>query len=167
MMKRDSLNWLQLVIALILVIAITTISHAQAVPFALKTLRSTQEVSNLQGNSLATVTMIYQPDCRWCKKQGKALEQAFEQCHTSMNIALVGVKGSARQLRKELKHYHKDIPAFIADGKFLRSIGGYQASPTTLIFDGKGELIAKNRGFIPKDKLANALALLTQGACLI
>ena len=111
--------------------------------------------------------MIYQPDCSWCKKQGKILERAFKQCQNSMNIVLVGTKGNTRQLRKELKHYHNDIPAFIADRKFLRDIGGYQASPTTLIYNEKGELIVKKRGFIPEEKLASALAVISRDSCHI
>jgi len=167
MMKINSLNWLEMVMALLCFSAIAALPQAQALPFTLKSLKPSQEMSKLDAKGLATVTMIYQPDCSWCKKQGKALAKAFKQCQGSMNIALVGTKGNARQLKKELKHYHKDIPAFIADRKFLRTIGGYQASPTTLIFDAKGALIAKKRGFIPKEKLASALAILSQGACQI
>jgi len=111
--------------------------------------------------------MIFQPDCSWCKKQGKALTEAFKQCKSSVNITLVGAKGNVRELKKELKHYHPSIPAFVADRKFLRVIGGYQASPTTLIYDDKGQLITKKRGFIPYDNLSKALKIISQGNCNI
>ena len=116
---------------------------------------------------LASVAMIYQPDCSWCKKQGEILAKAFEQCHSSISIALIGTKGKARKLRKELKYYHHDIPAYQANRQFLRSIGGYQASPTTLIYNNQGTLIAKKRGFISKEKLARAFSMLTGGKCQI
>ncbi len=166
-MKPSLLNFLLTIIVLILVNTIIVTNFAKATPFVLKPLKSTQETSDVETSGLTTVTMIFQPDCSWCKKQGKALAKVFQQCQSSLNIALVGTKGNARQLRKELKHYHQEIPAFIADRKFLRSIGGYQASPTTLIFDSEGELIVNKRGFISEDKLANALNILTQGACKI
>ena len=166
-MKSSLFNWLQMMVVLTLVSATALVNNANANPFILKPLKSAQETVGAETNGLTTITMIFQPDCSWCKKQGKALAKAFKQCQSSMNIALVGTKGSARQLRKELKHYHQDMPAFIADRKFLRKIGGYQASPTTLIFDSKGELVAKKRGFIPEDKLASALNILTKGACQI
>ncbi|NMP31132.1 thioredoxin family protein [Thalassotalea sp. M1531] len=136
-------------------------------PFDLKPIKGTQLVAHQKNKGMATVTMIYQPDCSWCKKQGQTLAKAFEQCSNSINVALVGTKGSKRVLKKELKHYHQDIPAFIADRKFLRAIGGYQASPTTLIYDANGQLIANKRGFIAKEKLADAIVILSQGNCVI
>ncbi len=139
----------------------------QALPFQLKPLTAEQPLAVKQAKALATIAMIYQPDCSWCKKQGKTLAKAFEQCQASVNIVLVGTQGNARQLKKELKHYHNGIPAYKADRQFLRKIGGYQASPTTLIFDEHGEMIVKKRGFIDEDKLANALSIVSRNKCLI
>ena len=137
----------------------------QATPFTLKALKPVQVVAHTDG--MATITMIFQPDCNWCKKQGKTLAVAFAKCQSALNISLVGTKGNRNQLRKTLKHYHKSIPAYKADSKFLRSIGGYQASPTTLIYDANGQLIAKKRGFISHEKLAQALSIISHGECLI
>ncbi len=166
-MKSSLKNFLQMLLVLTLVSTSTVFNFAKAIPFTLKPLKSTQKITDVEANGLTTITMIFQPDCSWCKKQGKALTKIFQQCQSSMNVALVGTKGNARQLRKELKHYHQDIPSFIADRKFLRQIGGYQASPTTLIFNDKGELIGNKRGFIPEDKLAKAVNILTDGTCQI
>jgi len=165
-MKRLSIQKAQLIIAL-LISAITLFSQVQAMPFALKSLNVNQAITGVEGDDLATLVMIYQPDCSWCKKQGKTLSVAYEQCRGSVNIALVGTKGNARKLKKELKHYHKHIPAFIADRKFLREIGGYQASPTTLVFNTQGELIMKKRGFIAQEKLTNVMSIISKGTCHI
>jgi thioredoxin-related protein len=166
-MKTNYSTSFQMVIVLLFLAAITVLTHVQAQPFTLKPLASSRVMSDIDSNGLVTVAMIYQPDCSWCKKQGKLLERAFKQCKKSMNIVLVGTKGNSRQLRKELKHYHDGIPAFIADRKFLRSIGGYQASPTTLIYNDEGKLIVKKRGFIPEQKLASALAVISKDSCHI
>ncbi len=163
-MKRLSLNKFQLGLALLLT-AITLFNQAQAMPFVLKSLNVEQAITGAQVDELATLVMIFQPDCSWCKKQGKTLSMAYKQCRGSVNIALVGTKGNARKLKKELKHYHKHIPAFIADRKFLREVGGYQASPTTLVFNAQGELIMKKRGFIAQEKLANVMSIISKGAC--
>lgn len=163
-MKRLSLNKFQLGLALLLT-AITLFHRAQAMPFVLKSLNVEQAITGAQVDELATLVMIFQPDCSWCKKQGKTLSMAYKQCRGSVNIALVGTKGNARKLKKELKHYHKHIPAFIADRKFLREVGGYQASPTTLVFNAQGELIMKKRGFIAQEKLANVMSIISKGAC--
>lgn len=154
----------------VIVLSLATVilcSEVQATPFALKSLNSHRVPSSIEENDLATIVMIYQPNCSWCKKQGKTLSVAYKQCRHSVNIALVGTQGNARQLKKELKHYHKYIPAFMADRKFLRKIGGYQASPTTLIFNAQGDLIMNKRGFIAQEKLANAMSIVSKGACHI
>jgi len=156
-----------IVLALTIVSAMAIFKYAQATPFNLKPLHHSQTEKTTNSNNLATVAMIFQPDCSWCKKQGKALTEAFKQCKSSVNITLVGAKGNVRELKKELKHYHPGIPSFAADRKFLRAIGGYQASPTTLIYDDKGQLITKKRGFIPYDNLSKALNIISQGNCNI
>ncbi len=166
-MMINFFTYLARVAAYSLITVTLLLCQAQALPFSLKSLKAGYAQVNDKGSNLVTIAMIYQPDCSWCKKQGKILARVFEQCKASLNLALVGVNGNARQLKKELKHYHKGIPAFIAERRFLRLIGGYQASPTTLIFDANGELIAKKRGFVVKDKLANALDILSHGKCQI
>ena len=166
-MQQQSLSWLRNTIALIIISAIAVITEVQAFPFALKPLSPTNETLENHSPSVVTVAMIYQPDCSWCKKQGKTLAKAIKQCQSSIKIALIGTKGNARQLKQELRHYHQDFPAFIADREFLRTIGGYQASPTTLVFDDKGKLIAKKLGFIPEEKLTMALEIISLGSCQI
>ncbi len=79
----------------------------------------------------------------------------------------MGTKGNNRQLRTALKHYHKSIPSYKADSRFLRTIGGYQASPTTLIYDIYGRLVTKKRGFLSHEKLAKVIKIISNGNCLI
>ena len=137
----------------------------QATPFTLNALKSTKLVEHVNGKP--TISMIFQPDCSWCKKQGKTLAKAYEQCQSSINISLIGTKGNNRQLRTALKHYHKFIPSYKADSRFLRTIGGYQASPTTLIYDIYGRLVTKKRGFLSHEKLAKVIKIISNGNCLI
>jgi len=165
MMLTSLFNPLMKLVVLIFISTLTLCAPVDAKPFALKSLKTEKVIEPM--NDVATITMIFQPDCSWCKKQGKTLAEAFEQCQSSVNISLVGAKGSNRQLRKALKHYHKSIPAYKADSKFLREIGGYQASPTTLIYDANGQLITKKRGFISHEKLAQALNIISHGNCVI
>ncbi len=165
MMFTSTFNTLIKLVVLIFISTLTLCASIQATPFSLKALKS--EPLATHENHGATITMIFQPDCSWCKKQGQTLAAAFEQCKGSVNISLVGAKGNRRQLKKALKHYHKSIPAYKADSKFLRTIGGYQASPTTLIYDANGQLVTKKRGFIAHEKLAQALKIISNGKCLI
>ncbi len=152
-------------IVLIFISAMSATFTVKSTPFTLKPLHTKEQTYHLKNNNLATISMIFQPNCSWCKKQGKTLATAIKHCQGLLNISLIGTNGNRRQLTHELKHYSSDIPAFIADRQFLRKIGGYQASPTTLIFNRKDKLLVKKRGFIPAEQLANVLDMLTQGKC--
>ncbi len=122
--------------------------------FTLKPLRQDQEVNRLlPENDKPTVVMIYQPDCGWCKKQGEVLGKLKNEFSQSVNFSLVGTNGAARTLKRELKHYDKTMPAYLADKLFLRKTGGFQASPTLLIFSANGELLGKRRGFVALKRL--------------
>ncbi len=114
---------------------------------------------------VATIAMIFQPDCPWCKKQGKSLAELSHRCGHTLNLSLIGTKGDARQLKRELRHFADEIPALAADSQFLRLAGGIEASPTTLFFDAQGKLLLKKRGYIDEAALNQAATALTQGQC--
>jgi len=135
--------------------------------FSLKALNSAPVSQEGLAADKVTVAMIFQPDCKWCKKQGKTLTRVSNQCDKSVEVALIGTKGNRRQLKHALKHYDDNLLAYLADREFLIEIGGYEASPTTLFYDGKGNLVAKQRGFIPQEKLASAVSILSKGSCQI
>jgi len=141
---------------------------AYAKPIALPPLNKVQvEQHTAMKKKVATVSMIFQPNCSWCKKQGQLLAKAFEQCHSIIDITFIGTRGDKRALKHELKHYHHAIPAFMADRQFMREIGGFQASPTTLFYDSNGKLVAKKRGFIKQAPLFAALAFISKEQCQI
>lgn len=135
--------------------------------FKLKSLSN--HVQPSQGDSLdkVSIAMVYQPECKWCKKQGKWLAKALEQCSESIDIILIGNNGKKQQLKRELKHFHDEIPAYLANRKLLTAIGGVEASPTTLVFNQLGKLIAKKRGFVSDSKLSDVAKIISQGSCQI
>lgn len=112
-----------------------------------------------------TIAMVYQPQCKWCKKQGQWLAKAQQQCSKHFNLVLIGNNGNKQQLKRELKHFHSDIPAFQSNRKLLTSVGGIKASPTTLIFDQAGSLITKKRGYVTADALSQAAKIMSGGQC--
>ncbi|GGA90494.1 hypothetical protein GCM10011369_35790 [Neiella marina] len=115
--------------------------------------------------AVASIAMVFQPDCAWCKKQGKTMRQILNQCGAELNIAIIGYKASYRQLRRELKHFDQSLPALEADRRFLAAVEGVAATPTTLFFDQNGELLLKQRGYIQPAQLFDAADALTQTGC--
>ena len=112
-----------------------------------------------------TVAMVFQPDCPWCKKQAVWLNKATERCADTLDIMLLGINGNVRELKRELKHYSRKIPAYKPNRKLFVDVGGIEASPTTLIFDDQGNLIAKRRGVIDGSTLTQVASELTKGQC--
>lgn len=147
--------------------ASTSIENGKNNQFLLKSLLSGKREAVIKTNGRITIAMIYQPDCSWCKKQGRILKKLLEQCPKALNIALIGNQGSRKQLKRELKHFDKKLSAYQAESFFLREIGGVAASPTTLFFDEQGQLIAKRRGYIPQEQFSNAVSQLTHNHCNI
>ncbi|MBW8190417.1 thioredoxin fold domain-containing protein [Neiella marina] len=115
--------------------------------------------------NVASIAMIFQPDCSWCKKQGKVMRDILNTCGEQLNIAIVGYKASYRELRRELKHFDKQLPALEANRRFLASVEGVAATPTTLFFDESGELLLKQRGYIQPEQLLDAADALAQNDC--
>lgn len=111
------------------------------------------------------ITMIYQPKCPWCKRQSKTLAKIVEDCSDHITVNIVGYKGDKKTLKRELKHYAPILPAYLANKRFLRDVGGVKASPTTLFYNAKGQLITKQRGFIETKKLINAASIISNNQC--
>ena len=156
------------IFSVLMVLGAVNASNALAIDYNQLHLKSlvTNDTKLDHGNeNLVTIAMIYQPGCKWCKKQGKALAKIQHQCAQYANIALIGADGKTQTLRRELRHFDKNLPAFEANKKFLLKIQGVEAYPTTVVFDKKGKLIAKKRGYIAPKKLAQVMALITEQRC--
>lgn len=137
------------------------------VNFSLKNLKSGDRENIIKNNGRITIAMVYQPDCPWCKKQGLTMASLMSACPEKVNFTLIGNKGDRRQLKRELKHFDRNLPALQADNAFLRSIGGIAASPTTLFYDENGNLLIKRRGYIEPQQFSVAIKQLTRNDCNI
>lgn len=157
--KKINITWVNLPLVFVFLFSFSSF----ATPYSLKSLN--ESAANVVSQPVATIAMIFQPDCVWCRRQGEMLAKAVKECHLTLNVTMVGAKGSKQTLKKALKHYHPSIPAFMASRSFLRQIGGYQASPTTLLFDAGGKLLTRKQGFIPHDKMSQVMSILSNGAC--
>ncbi|RLV59899.1 hypothetical protein D5018_09450 [Parashewanella curva] len=139
--------------------------NTHAMNMTLPSLRGGQEQVDVAQPGKLSVVMLFQPECSWCKKQAQQLTQLKQQCQQQFHISLIGTNGSKRQLKRSLKYYDKGLQAAIASKVFLRKIGGFKASPTTIFYDETGNKVAKRRGYIQPDKFKNAIKLLSKGRC--
>ncbi|MGB0894685.1 MAG: hypothetical protein ACPGUD_09785 [Parashewanella sp.] len=157
------MRFITLVIALVVASAIFSMSATASV-YELKPINRNNEQALIAVNK-TTLVMLFQPECSWCKKQSKLVNGILSECQGVIHFSMVGTNGSKRKLKQELAYYDSAIPVFYATRAFLRKIGGFQASPTTLVFDEGGKLRAKKRGFINRESLQKAVGILSHGGC--
>ncbi|RYV00488.1 hypothetical protein SOPP22_16860 [Shewanella sp. OPT22] len=139
-------------------------SHVAGQALTLKNLK-TNETGVVNPTGKLSVVMLFQPDCSWCKKQEKALSTIHASCTSTFNFHIVGTQGSRNQLKRELNHYHQNISAYKSTTQFLRQVGGFKASPTTLFFDASGTLLGKRRGYLELLKMKQLINSLTYNKC--
>lgn len=108
--------------------------------------------------------MFYQPDCRWCGLQMQAM-QAVQSACPQVVMQLVGIRGSDRQLRAELRRHRSELPAFAGTDTFLRKVGGVEATPMTLVLNAQGEEAGRHRGYLDEEQLLAAANWLTGSTC--
>ncbi|MEZ9142039.1 MULTISPECIES: TlpA family protein disulfide reductase [unclassified Shewanella] len=141
----------------------TALSVAQ---IQLKDLRTSQSSVSYHAEK-PTVLMYFQPDCSWCKKQGKIITELLGECGNSVHFTLVGDKGSKSQLKRELRHFSADTPSKQSNKMFVRKSGGVKGFPTTLVLDTQGHVLAKRRGFTSETMLRRLTNELSQGECAL
>ncbi|MBR9729111.1 TlpA family protein disulfide reductase [Shewanella intestini] len=144
-------------------------SHTNAMSvenITLKNLR-TSELSVAYQDNKPTVLMIFQPGCPWCKKQGHIIEKLQQACGDKIHFNLVGDNGSKQQLKRELRHFSKQLESLQSSNLFIRQSGGVKGYPTTLVIDNQGHIVAKHRGFTSQKLLRRLTNELSHGECTI
>ena len=96
---------------------------------------------------------FFMPKCRWCQRQHKTLKQMQANC-PSLQPVMLGVQGSKRHLKQELKREKNTFPAYIASPAIVKAIGAKSPVPMMLMFNGQGQLVFKTQGYTPQEKLA-------------
>ncbi|WP_220755262.1 thioredoxin fold domain-containing protein [Shewanella sp. KT0246] len=146
--------------------AATNSSDLSVAQIKLKDLRTSQSSVSYHAEK-PTVLMYFQPDCSWCKNQGKIITELLGECGNSVHFTLVGDKGSKSQLKRELRHFSADIPSQQSNKMFVRKSGGVKGFPTTLVLDTQGNVLAKRRGFTSETMLRKLTNELSQGECAL
>ena len=143
------------------------LANSEDVSLRLKDLYTGQKTQLINAASPINIVMLYQPGCKWCKKQGGEMSALLKHCSTQAHLALVGADAKTKKLKRELRYFDQALPAYEANARLLRKIKGVEAFPTTLVFDSKGNLMTKQRGYVLKDKLKRVIELASQRKCKV
>ena len=131
-------------------------------------LRSLEEpvVHDLERYEGKPVLMVFfEPDCSWCYRQVRVVNDLKRQCAGEFAAIAIGVNGNRQALRKEVRRLQPDFPAYQASRELLKSLGGIDATPLSLLGDAEGEFASWSRGYLPADKLLSFMQGNTALSC--
>ena len=105
----------------------------------------------------STVLMIFfQPDCTFCVKQSKVLNQIQQECSDFQAIA-VGVNGSRADLQLELREMRATYPAYEISPALQAEVGKVVGTPLMLVADKQGQFTKHLQGYQKIDALIPVL----------
>ncbi|MBU2978055.1 redoxin family protein [Alteromonas sp. C1M14] len=107
------------------------------------------------------VVTVFEPQCPWCMKQFKALEDLYQNCANHLQPVAVGV-GDKKGLKEIVYKTKISFPAAVASPDFIAMVGEPKATPFSLIIDDNGDLVTTIEGYVPLAKLRYAF----QDVCL-
>ncbi len=125
--------------------------------YSLSSLQKDGEISLAAYKDKIILLSFFEPDCKWCNKQMKALNKLQQQCGHSVQPVAVGVHGKRRELKQELRKAKVSYPAFLASRELLETTGNIASTPITLVIDESGEFVAPLQGYISLTTLAEII----------
>ena len=97
---------------------------------------------------------FFQPDCGWCLRQARALNRLHQTCGADISLLAVGVHGSRRELKQELRRLRPRYAAYQASAALLASLGGAPPTPFSLVAGRDGRFLAWMQGYLPPEEVA-------------
>lgn len=110
------------------------------------------------------IVMFFAPNCRFCAQQQRQMELLQRHC-LAVDHWLVGINGTERALKQQWQAWQTRLPLYAADSRWLRQIGGVDATPTTLFVSANNQLLAKHRGMLSQQQLLEAYQAVTGSSC--
>lgn len=127
--------------------------------YELHNLKSGEKESLAQLKGSETLFVLFEPDCSWCHRQIRTLNNLLKQCD-SLQAAALGVFGNRSSYKKSLRSMRPNFSAFEMSKSLFDNLGGQStlvATPMLLFVDADGQLVTYARGYQNQEKLLLAL----------
>ena len=104
---------------------------------------TTTNVNNFLGKKPLLLIFFY-PDCPPCEKESEVLNKLYDEYRGKVNIIGISLSRDRYDIRDFIKNLKIKYPIWRIHSKNqLKAIGGILATPTIVILNGKGNIIAK------------------------
>jgi thioredoxin-related protein len=115
----------------------------------LKSLRTIEPIALNRYADKKLVLVFFEPECTWCARQIKMLEEINHFCGFAVQPVLIGTHGNRQALQAFLRRTQTQLPAFETSTALLKITGDVSSTPLTLIIDAHGAISEKIRGYSP------------------
>ena len=131
---------------------------ASLLAFELRSLEEPEVHSLSQYRGKPLLMVFFQPECSWCLRQFKTINELSEACDHTFGAIAVGFRGNRSELRSEVRRLRPDFPAYQASPLLLESVGEIDATPLILVGDSTGAFVTWLQGYIPPGQLLTTLS---------
>lgn len=124
-------------------------------------------IKDFAGKGKWLITMIWASDCHVCNQEAHAYEK-FHNDHKAKDATMLGISMDGMEKHKAaeqfIKRHKLGFPNLIGEPEdvarlFMELTGAdWVGTPTFLIYDPKGELVAKQEGAVPVDLIEQFIA---------
>jgi len=107
---------------------------------------TTTNVKNLLGEKPVVIIFFY-PDCPPCEKESRVLNRLYDIYKDKINIVGISLSRDRYDIGDFIKDLKIKYPIWRIHSKSqLKSVGGILATPTVIILDKNGKIVAKYIG---------------------
>lgn len=158
-MLRQTRTWLlsALAAAALLPGLLLGATNPSLLEYSLKRLDKPSSESLVGHRGKPVLMLFFEPECSWCFKQVRVINNLPSSCRESFTALAVGVNGGKSDLKRELQRLRPTFPAYQASPELIEDIGGVPATPFALLGSADGEFHSWMRGFMPESKLRAGL----------
>lgn len=124
------------------------------------------------GQSKWTVVSVWGPRCRYCHDEMPERERMHRARSADINVVGIAVDypsmgyAKASQVREFVRNHRLSYPILLSDGEVVPKLGGgeFIGTPTTLIFNPQGQLVARQPGRVSNKVIEDYIANSTPGS---
>jgi thiol-disulfide isomerase/thioredoxin len=166
--RSSSFRWQILVGCVALLhslISNVAVAEVDILDYRLRDLATTGEIELSAFRGTVNVLMFFEPECPYCFRQARVLNELREQCGDVQPIA-IGVNGDRSALQNEMRRMRADFPTLQIDARLQEDIGEVVATPLLLLSDRSGMLVTWLRGLQQVETLRALIDRIDPDACI-
>ena len=145
--------YLRALLLILISLGVTPQAFSSLHDIQLPSLKNQATMSMAAFHGKVVLLSFFEPNCPWCYRQMKVFNQIQSECDEILQPLSVGIHGTNQKLRSELRRAKVQYPAVRSTPTLIQLTGEINATPWTLIFKPKGQLLVTRRGYMKFEQI--------------